>query len=235
MKKRIIGILLATCFITMPIIANAEFDYSELDEMSEDELNDLKDEIMTRLGIKFDYSELDEMSKKELEELQDEIATRLDSDDKTEDMELTVDNYKDYIAVRIDVQNNSDGAQKVINELGELFEDKIKSNSYVANCYNTVHVSARVTGVSTNYNYNNVKLSIHFNGNYSDVHCKEGEKIVRTDDNEMEMDIEIDTNISGNGGMDLDYDLPENHYTQDKFIDCDWQITEISGTITPIR
>ena len=50
MKKKIISILLAVCFITVPIVANAEFDYSVLDEMAEEELKALKDEVAKRLG-----------------------------------------------------------------------------------------------------------------------------------------------------------------------------------------
>ena len=49
MKKKIVSILLAVYFVTMPIISSAEFDYSVLDEMTKEELKELRDEITTRL------------------------------------------------------------------------------------------------------------------------------------------------------------------------------------------
>ena len=229
MKKKIISILLVACFITMPIVANAEFDYSVLDEMEEEELKDLKAEIMTRLGIKFDYSELDEMTKGELIDLQDEIAIRLGDNDKSNAVELTLENYQKYLSVTC---SNSLGGQMDVGTVAGLGKEV---GSLV---YTTIESALSVEGKSSNFNYEDVEVTVKISGYYVPLNygidSSEFEEYFLNNMNPIDFTLTVDTDISGNGKDSNVINLDNDCWIEKAGVSIDYEIVEIKGKVMPV-
>ena len=142
------------------------------------------------------------------------------------EIELTLDNYSDYLDVSVSWYGT--GEKYFLNN-----GLKITSNYEALVMVDSVGMSVEVSGVSTNFNYNDVTITLKIKGNYN---CYD---FLNIDGPEYTYDYEsiltVDTNISGSGSNSDFIELSDHLVTHDYLISGEYEIIEISGTVTPVN
>lgn len=139
---------------------------------------------------------------------------------KSNGIELTLDNYKQYL--KID--------SSYIREV-----EKTVSVGYYGNILrcNQLNGVVKVTGGSTNFNYNNVKITVRFSGAYGTTTLAsvsgDPDKGTYTNFNEI---VELTLNISGDGHIETPIVVAPSGKAIVQNIGSG-TIIAISGTVTP--
>jgi len=143
------------------------------------------------------------------------------NDNKKEDefIELSLDNYKKYID--IEVKNMPYG-------------NKIKPKGLAFYCYDSVATYVKVKGVSSNYNYNDMVITIKSKGT-CDGESSAGLSGLSKYDIPFENDIEIECDVSGSGEGANVTNMPMGYYTYDKSINGKYEVVSIKGKLKPIK
>lgn len=146
---------------------------------------------------------------------------------------LTVENYKDYLNVEINVSTSLSADDNVLAS-GAILKD---GSRFVGSAFTKLRYWGEVSGASSNFNYKDVKIKARIFGTY------EGMKNMKDypfsdyqsiGDIPFEYEAEISTNISGSGKLETVYvDIPDDVCTDDSLINSDFEIIEISGTVSP--
>lgn len=130
---------------------------------------------------------------------------------------LTMDNYEDYLDIEVDY--NVGGYSTQLPGYSFYFYDTIKGN-------------VKVTGASTNYDYNNVEVEVKISGTY-DLYQKTSQKYSRGTEKELDKTIIVKCNVGGSGEKSFSESLLG--YTYMKSIDARYEIVNISGSIKKLR
>lgn len=148
---------------------------------------------------------------------------------KSNETELTLDNYSTYLTVSANV-NNPD------------FEDAVGVHSYndgwgipydggsTLYLYNHLKTSVYVRGTSTNFNYNNVSVTVRFVGTYKtvDLHTCEW-----SNDNPVDMEVIAKCDISGNGKAEDGFSYNDECNMYNSMANVEWEVVAVSGTVSP--
>lgn len=151
------------------------------------------------------------------------IALKLTSN---KEIELTMDNYSDYLDITIN--STGYGTRLEAKDWGQIMAIVNKSNSVKWSFYPKIYMGVEVKGVSNNFNYENVIVSVEFEGSYYAFRFNQESKqeyikeIVRVDN----------CNIAGTGENSITYQIPNNGYTQD-FVKG--RVIGISGKVIPVN
>lgn len=144
-------------------------------------------------------------------------------------IQLTTENYKTYLDVNVEVVGG-----------GKDYPNMFDSDPI---CYSAIDAIATVKGASSNYNYENVVITIKVSGEYEhmsglsayDWPSTDGKKPINMED------IVITTNIAGNGegrsSMNVvdnfdgygDYDVARMDWTYPKY-----EVVSVSGYVVPV-
>ena len=138
-------------------------------------------------------------------------------------IELTMDNYEDYLKIKgISIENNG-SAQKIMI-----------ANSYETfYAYNEIKFVVETEGVSPNLIYNNVTVTVQFSGKY-DAYPIYFESYSDVKENTFEFDIEVNVNVGGGGEGIYILDIGSLYTTKDEFT-SDAKIIAVTGSVTLVK
>lgn len=151
------------------------------------------------------------------------------SNGNPDEIALTLENYSKYLSVEAKMYEPSifDGGlnvQAVNNGNGIPYDGG--STFYV---YKYFLTSLQVKGVSPNFNYNDVSITIRFKGTYKTVDISTSEWDAG---NEINSELTVDCNIAGEGSASGEFS-GNGGYMLRKMADVEWEVVAISGTVTP--
>ena len=152
----------------------------------------------------------------------------------SKEIKLTTENIEDYLDFEFAMYSDGD-YEKIIYHVWR--PDK---NSY----YQTSQLGTRavcllkVAGVSQNYNYSDISVTIRITGKYaalkkSDVSNGGWGKYQYEYFTYNTPTIQLDLNVSGIGESKFYYQIPNNLYAYGLF-EYDYEIIEVTGTIAPL-
>ena len=151
------------------------------------------------------------------------------SDKNPNEIELTLDNYSKYLSVTSVVTD-------AVDLSGQLYVRNLNNGNgirydggYTFYLYKYFDRYTRVSGVSTNFNYNDVVVTVRYTGSYKTVNTTTN---VWTDGDPINIDVTVECNITGQGS---------NHgkiqgnggYMLKKMSNIKYEVIAISGTVTP--
>lgn len=148
-----------------------------------------------------------------------------------DNIKLTLDNYSTYLSVDARMYNGSlfedaVNVQHLNNGHGIPYNERGSSTFYV---YEKLITSLEVKGVSTNFNYNDVSITVRFTGTYQTVDIDTGEW---DSGNEISTELTAKCNIAGEGSA-FDKFSGNGGYMYDERADVKWEVVAISGTVSP--
>lgn len=138
--------------------------------------------------------------------------------------QLTIENYTDYLSLGVDCV--AGGERHFYSEIPYINGIPYTGHGY----YEGINGAISIKGVSTNYNYEDVSVTIKFSGTYGA--CLKGE--YKQDEN-FEFEVTCDTNIAGEGYAVELFDLVGGYTTQSEYIDYTYEIVEIKGSVVPVK
>ena len=139
---------------------------------------------------------------------------------------ITMDNYKKYIEVSgISIENF--GTKSTIHNYLDKKETEFSG-------YEQIRFEAKISGVSTNFVYNDIKVTFRFEGSYDDYELF----IFDSDDVSLDIpfsfDITIDANVAGGGSEFFILETSTGRYTSRDFFNSKANIVDVSGYVTPV-
>jgi len=148
---------------------------------------------------------------------------------KSNETELTLDNYSTYLTVSASVSDpgleDAVGVHSYNNGYGIPYDGG--STLYL---YNHLNTAVTVVGSSTNFNYNDVSVTVRFAGTYKtvDLHtCEWGDAIP------VDMEVVAECNISGNGQASDSFSYNDECNMDDSMANVEWEVVAVSGTVSP--
>ena len=141
-------------------------------------------------------------------------------------IELTKDNYEEYL--------------KVTARCFTSGNKSINNHSY----YDSVTGTVDVEGVSSNFNYKDVTVSVRIAGSYyvcdSDGHIEDSQGSNGRDAFDETINVKCD--ISGSGSGEATKELNERSgvalsvwYTTDQFIEAGYDVVDVKGKVVPAK
>lgn len=157
-------------------------------------------------------------------------------DKKSNEIELTLDNYNQYLNIDVDFVDGNIiklGKWIIVDEAGYDGVD-----AYIDEAMTSFGCYAEVEGVSQNFNYNDVKVTIEVSGKYKARNRNDLYKVQSIES--FSLTINSSTNIAG-GSINNDkvyYTIPNNMavargMTAPIVVDYEFKVVSISGTLTP--
>ena len=150
--------------------------------------------------------------------------------------QLTLDNYKDYLTI------------EAVGTTSTSYDDSVDVPGLYLNngdyCiggakFTKLAYYASVEGASSNFNYNNVVIKIRVFGTYEGLKNAKGFPFVDYQDaGSFPFDhiFEVRTNIAGIGESTWEYEeIPDNMCTESSLVNDEYEIVEISGTVSPAQ
>ncbi len=136
----------------------------------------------------------------------------------TPDIKLTLDNYSTYL--NVSVTPNFPGK---VSGYYTMSDSKYHISNTKAGCILTVE------GVSGNYDYNNVVITVKVYGSYAWLTDNAGPN----DDIHFSEEITVSCNIAGEGAKQIILFDGENisSYVKNETFNCLWEIVSVSGTV----
>ena len=146
---------------------------------------------------------------------------------KSNETELTLDNYSTYLTASVSDPGSEDavGVHSYNNGYGIPYDGG--STLYL---YNHLNTAVTVVGSSTNFNYNDVSVTVRFAGTYKtvDLHtCEWGDAIP------VDMEVVAECNISGNGQASDSFSYNDECNMDDAMANVEWEVVAVSGTVSP--
>lgn len=145
-------------------------------------------------------------------------------------IELTQENYSDYLEVKADILS---------------VDDRYRYNGIESDCYGTVYLGANVKGLSNNFNYENVEIEVTFTGEVplytQDYEKYQSLKPVRaTETQEVNEKIIVKGDISGNTKANENNKIPikakYKHYFYRYNVMSNLKVDiKVKGTLKPIK
>lgn len=168
------------------------------------------------------------------------LVTMLTGCGKSKDIKLTTDNYSDYLTISCSsfedvLPDGKNGVQQYRVPDGTL-------NGII--CSDTLHLSCSVEGVSPNFIYNNVEVTLKVTAKergyvWSKIEAGAWAENARAE-RKFEHTFTIDTNVSGDMKEECERkkDIKLDDYVVDSYtaaVSCDYEIVDIKGTVTPVE
>ena len=138
-----------------------------------------------------------------------------------------MENYKKYLKIKHYFGTSLElkdalYCQSANNGLGVEYD-----GGYTWYLYNRIDSAVWISGASTNFIYNDIVLTVRFTGTYDAYYFDDYDKTMP-----IEMDVTIECDIGGNGYAEGYFYLADKYYTYDEFINYNWEIVSISGTVS---
>lgn len=164
---------------------------------------------------------------------------------KGDEIKLTLDNYKTYLNVTTRTDESG-------SEVRPPYGVRVSTNTIRTILYSGGSCTLTISGISENFNYNDVKVVVRATGDYKyiipDDGFVTGELTLATttsgityivpDINKMgveEVDLTLEAigDITGHGRDSKEFTFPGGGYSYSAFANCNFEIVEVSGTLTP--
>lgn len=145
-----------------------------------------------------------------------------------DEIALTLDNYSKYLSVKAYMSDpaSMDGLFVGAVNNGQGINYDGGSSLYVFNHFTS---SVQVEGVSTNFNYNDISVTVRFTGTYKTVDINTNKW---SSGNEIDSEITVECNIAGEGSVWEKFS-GNGGYMLRKMAEVEWEVVAISGTVTP--
>lgn len=149
---------------------------------------------------------------------------------KPKGTELTLENYEQYLAI----ESYSGASSK-----GKTCGSYLPPDGGGHGMSDLAHFGLKITGASTNYDYENVELEIQVKGTIDVYHTKDGSEFhnmgysdadLIIDPQPIDDTITVKCNIGGDAEELLEY--PVNGAVRNDNVKLDYEITKVSGTVT---
>ncbi|MCD8036115.1 MAG: hypothetical protein LUE88_01845, partial [Clostridiales bacterium] len=124
-------------------------------------------------------------------------------------IELNVDNYTQYLVV--------DGGYQAGG-------NAVAFSGYSFNFYDAITCRVEISGASTNFNYNDVEVTVQIMGTYSDY----GIYGISNGKKDISETITIPCNVGGSASEEFSLDI--ENYTFTKDVDLSLEVIDVSGT-----
>lgn len=140
-------------------------------------------------------------------------------------IQLTKDNYKKYLNIEAKCFSGSlEDSYGVVVPITDTYT--------ATRLYSSIVGNLKVSGASTNFNYNDIKIVVKILGTYKAFE-KDGDYKTPITKN-FEMIMESSPNISGNADTVIKkINLDDNLLTHEYLLNYDTEVVEISGSVTP--
>lgn len=147
-----------------------------------------------------------------------------------DEIKLTLENYSKYLDITGRMNDPSFTEGTYVGSLNGGYGIAYEGGSTFY-LYKYFNCSTHVEGVSQNYNYNDVKITVRYKGEYQtvDTHTNEW-----TGGNEVSKEVTIECNIAGEGSFQDKFEGNGGYMLRD-MADIEWEVVEISGTLTPAK
>lgn len=158
--------------------------------------------------------------------------TNKETNPDEKNIQLTLDNYKDYLKISEVSISNYGAADKVLSAISGQPDIVV---------YNQVKFEIVVEGVSPNYTYNDVTVTFRFKGDcdiYDAILWSVSEDVKFN--SPFEFDVTADLNVAG-GGNGIYIFRPEtptgfiSAHTHKNWFSCNAEIIAVTGTLTPLH
>ena len=142
----------------------------------------------------------------------------------SDEVTLTMENYSKYLSIDAAVftPSSSDAAVNLPNPA--KFGDVITST-----VYKYFNLRLNVEGVSTNFNYHDVSVTVRFFGKYQ-IYNRTAESY--SIGNTLLAELTAECNIAGDGSSLTEF-YPDHGFVFERQPNVDWEIVAVSGSITP--
>ena len=148
------------------------------------------------------------------------------SEGKSNGTELTLDNYSNYLTVDARLGDLGDGVYVGTANFGTGVSFSGGRTYYL---YKGFNCWVGVKGVSTNFNYNNVSVTVRFTGKYKTA---DRETYNWTVGGDINKEVTVNCNIAGEGHISEALST-EGQYVMSDMADVKCEVVAISGTVTP--
>ena len=151
------------------------------------------------------------------------------STENTNETILTLDNYSQYLNVDACMMDPFDvtkgvNVQAVNNGSGVPYD-----GGRTFYLYKYFDARLYVEGASSNFNYNDVSVTVRFTGTYQTVDINTSEW---DDGNEVNYELSVDCNIAGEGSVSEEFS-GNGEYMLYKMSNINVEVISVSGTVTP--
>ena len=157
-------------------------------------------------------------------------TNKTDNNEKKDDgIELTIDNYEKYLDVDCSLYL-SDGI-----DYGEAMGTDRRIGRAV---YKSIGADLEVNGKSTNYDYNDIVVKVEIAGDYYSYSEDEMTTFIQTgeptESQTCSFSLSAETDIVGHGYDSYTFIIPNNKWVLNGGT-IGYEITEVSGTLTPVK
>lgn len=151
---------------------------------------------------------------------------------KDDSIKLTMDNYTDYLVVNPTISNFGDSVKIKLYD----YEYTDYLGDSLGYYFEGIEINLYVEGASQNFVYNNVVLEGHFIMTYDNAPEYIFDLVEVAGNNKTkEFDLEVKTNVAGNGSsyeiIYADYDT----YTSKDSCNVEFTVTDVSGSVSPVK
>ena len=148
------------------------------------------------------------------------------------EIEITLENYSKYLEI-FDSVHTSGYPDMEIGGRGI----RTKTGSHVHSLHDTLGFYVSVSGKSQNFNYNDIKVTGRLKGSYGTYksivgEIVEGEEVFNGSET-FDKEIKVECDITGKAEYSEEGKTPDKTYTHDEEIESEFEVTSISGTVTP--
>jgi hypothetical protein len=139
--------------------------------------------------------------------------------------ELTLDNYSNYLTVSARLGDSGD----VYVGTANMGHGVKFSGGWTYYLYKELFCAVDIKGVSTNFNYNNISVTVRFTGKYQTA---DKGTYNWTFGGDIDKEVTVNCNIAGEGYVS-EIVLTDKRYVMSDMTDVKWEVVAISGTVTP--
>lgn len=168
--------------------------------------------------------------------------------EKSNEIELTLDNYKQYLDVSAQAQLREDYESDNSFLIG--YDTKNNCNCVTSKFGQNVYGYIWVEGLSQNFNYNDIEIKVEFTGKcyHLDLNADEDNNTSTLAWSEYSFITECnEVDITGCGDGEGKWELPSGRgipkfgywndvrliYKPDDFLEYEYKVVSVSGTVTP--
>lgn len=147
-------------------------------------------------------------------------------------IQITKDNYSQYLSIDIATTVEDGIDYGIYMGLGKSIGSTV---------YQKIRTSVSVNGKSSNYDYNDVAVTVKFSGMYIPftgwLSEDEVEDYMKEHVQYVDYNITANSDIVGNGYAERVFDLEDGYYVfnRSSSVDLQYELVDVTGTMTPIK
>ncbi len=150
---------------------------------------------------------------------------------------LTMENYKNYLEVE-EITCSNWGSSSTVFYYD--FNSRADIDRTDLQAYKQIRFAVEIKGASTQYIYNDVSVTLHFEGKYtsfgmllySSSYARFFDVTNDAKERDVSFDITVKGNVAGNGDGVFILDIPDRQYSIRDYFDVSCEVVSVSGSVT---